>query len=339
MTRQRGFTLIELLIAVILIGIISIMLSPFFKMFMTAKEQSYREQQTFLNQKVSRALLMYAKQATALGTLPAPYSNAGTKNYNAPANTADATLLSYLLQLNVPATQINEDGTTAGNVRVFQRVTGLSQQVPFFFQSGPLVTLAYEFGAVYMSGCPHANANPSCNPNSALGIPGASPVMNSGNFTTWAPVNPDLGAITFSTLPLQKEMLVLTAKRTEKIRENLGDYFRTKMLAAAANDTTNWYPTGATSLGGLTPTALNNFCRDGWYDLSTATVLPQIGLSAAEYGITAWGGKIEYCRDYDPAVTGANTPPHYSAIRFHKNVSQGIAPDAAVGTNNIVLSL
>jgi hypothetical protein len=248
-----------------------------------------------------------------------------------------------LTQSGVNPSEINDDGTASKNVRVYQLVQGLTQQVPLYFRSGPLVTLTYDFGAIYLTTCPKGST--TCNPNSATGVPGDSQAISANNYTTWSTSGSDGRANFVSSLPIQKQMLATTVQRLDKVRDTLLSYLRTQQVTAAGGDTTNWYPNQdgkATpgSLSGANP-ATNQGCRDGWYDLSQAgvSVLPTVGLSAQEYGMTAWGGPIQYCRDYDPTGAGTpNAPPHYAAIRINVNVSAGLAPDGAVPGNNIVLT-
>jgi prepilin-type N-terminal cleavage/methylation domain-containing protein len=342
---QQGFTLLELVIAVTLLGLISISMAPVFKMFLAAKSQTYTENQAAINTRLSQGLLAHAREVSQLGQLPAPYTQAASRLYNAPYNPADVSDTAvgpYLVQTRVASQEINDDNTAAARVRVYQRLAGLTQDVPLYFQSGPAVRLTYDFGALYSTNCPRANTSPSCNVNPALGIPGASPVLTAANYLTWKTVSPDYPAVVFSTLQLQKDMLRLTATRLDKVRDGFASYFRAKVMSASASDSTNWYPkpsSGTPNMATLLPLT-NQGCRDGWYDLSSTDILTQIGLSTAELGKTAWGGTVEYCRDYDPAGTGAaNSPPHFAALRINKNVSAGGAPDAILPANgNIVLS-
>jgi hypothetical protein len=73
----------------------------------------------------------------------------------------------------------------------------------------------------------------------------------------------------------------------------------------------------------------------------SVNVLAQLGLGALEYGVTAWGGTIQYCRDYDlidsPTNANANAQPHYAALRINKSVSLGSIPDATA-INNVFIS-
>lgn len=348
---QRGFTLVELLIVVIVIGIVSIMMSPIYNDLITAQRSAYLEKHRLNNQLIGAALMSYAANSTQYGRLPAAYTGGGyTKTiYNPADGTAPGIALTQALtQTGVNPSEINDDGTTAQNVRAYQLVPGLTQQIPLYFQSGPLVTLTYDFGAIYLTACPKGAA--TCNPTAATGVPGSSVALTGANYASWAVTGTDGPAFFVSSMPIQKQMLATTTQRLDKVRDSLLGYLRAQQQTAGGGDTTNWYPneTGASALGsmaGATP-GINQDCRDGWYDLSNGAVLvlPAIGLAAEEFGRTAWGGSIEYCRDYTytPALPAlpkaAEAAPHFSAIRINANVTSGIAPDAVVPGNNIVLT-
>lgn len=337
--RERGFTLVELTISVLVVGILMVGLSPVFTSLVASQKRVYDAEAKWEDRAIGQAFLSYAATSTTLGTLPAGYTGSGyTRTIYNPSDSSAAglALAQVLAQSGVAANSINDDGTAAANVRVFQLVTGLTHQVPLYFQSGPVVTLTYQFGAIYMTSCPKSQA--SCNPNSATGVPGTSVALTGANYSTWKTSGTDLPHYPVSTLPLQKSMLVTTVQRLDKVRDKLLEYFRSAQITAAAGDATNWYPAGSTSLSGQTP-ATNQGCRDGWYSLRTTNVLDYVGLSPTEFGITAWGGPIEYCRDYDPTGTnGANTSPHYAALRIHGAVSTGVAPSSSVTGNNVVLT-
>lgn len=335
MKKQTGFTLLELTIVVAMIGIMVLALTPVWGMLAASQTQAYKEKHKQVNHLIGTALLNFASNSTTLGTLPSPYTGAGyTKTIYDPADTSTAgtDLRQALLQVNLSPSEINDDGTNGAKVRVYQRITGLSHNVPLFGQSGPLATLTYQYGAIYLTECRKNDA--TCNNAPA---PGASAELTAANYSTFTTTGTDLEPYFVSTLPIQKQMLTTTAQRLDKIRDAFLTYFRGQQVTAAANDATNWFPPTST-MGGANPST-NQGCRDGWYALSSGTILATIGLSTAEYSTTAWGGAIQYCRDYDPTGTsGANVAPHYGAIRINKNVSQGIAPDAAVIGNNIILT-
>ncbi|WP_186008291.1 type II secretion system protein [Xanthomonas arboricola] len=328
-----GFTLIELLIAVVVLGVMMMLLAPVLSSFITANANSYAEQAATDNQRIADALLAVARNE-GVGTLSAPYSGGGYSNtiYNSAATTAVAVALQQALaETGIAPRAVNDDGTTARNVRVFQRITGLTQSTPMYFRSGPLVTLTYDYGVVYLTACSLDSG--SC----GSGVPGASPALTSGNRNTWATVRPDLAPRFVSTLPVQTSMLTTTTRRLDRVRDALLSYYRGRQLTASATDTTNWFP--GSGLGGRAPSS-NMGCRDGWYQLDTANVLTLVGLSPNEFGLTSWGGRVEYCRDYDPTTSKAeNAPPHAAALRIRASVSTGAAPDPSVLANNVILTL
>ncbi len=342
---QRGFTLLEAAVAAMLLGIMSVMLSPTFRTLMTAKDQSYKERAALVNTKISQAMLDWAEQQSTSGMLPDPVNQrvAGGINYGPadPATAGTGTAYDYIIAQGVPASEVLVDSSAQQRVRVYQRTPDLFFTTPFYFQSGPQVTLRYQFGAVYQSTC---NKTGTCNGGSQIPS-GGSTVLDDTNYATWAPnLNLVRSPAVFSNLPLQKKMLAMTTERMDRVRDALTTFYRARVLSASASDTTNWYPaptgTGAANLSGNSP-ALNQGCYDGWYQLyaSNVNVLEQLGLSKEEFSRTAWGGLIEYCRDYDPLAGGANTAPHYAAIRIRKDVgaSNGLGGDS-LAANNIILS-
>lgn len=345
-SNQRGLTLVELAIAVSVVGVLGMILGPMINSWMTARAQAYQEKVKLDNQSVVTALLNFAANNTASGRLSAPYTGSGRTL--AVYDPADATapgiaLSTALTQTGLAPGEINDDNTTSKRVRVYQLVAGLTRAEPLYFRSGPVVTLTYDYGAIYMTDCPVATT--TCNPTPATGIPGSSVAITAGNFTNWTTAGTD-GPPTFvSSLPLQEQMLGGTAARLDKIRDTFTSYLRAQQVTASAGTATNWLPnqTGASAAGnktGQTP-GMNSGCRDGWYNLADPAVLalPTIGMAQAEFGVTAWGGAIEYCRDYDPTGTQLpDAPPHYGALRINANVSLGLAPDPAVPGNNIVLT-
>ena len=278
--------------------------------------------------------------SSATGRLPAPYTGGGsTKTIY---DTTNTDIGAALIQTGINTSEINDDGTSAKNVRVYQLLQDISQTVPLYFQSGPSVNILYDYGAIYLTACPKTTI--ACNPAPATGIPGSSTELTVGTMATWTTTGTDGTPTLISSMPIQKQMLATTSQRLDKVRDTLLGYFRAQQQIAAGGDTTNWFPnqSGAAAPGsktGQAPGGSQQGCRDGWYDLSSTTesVLSTVGLAYDEFGKTAWGGPIQYCRDYDPAVTAPNTTPHYAAIRINKNVTTGAAPTNTPG-DNIVLT-
>ncbi|WP_207002648.1 type II secretion system protein [Trinickia mobilis] len=337
-TTQKGFTLVEVIIVVAILGIVLRIIGPIIGQGLGLGQRAYLDSQTLANQTIASVLLDSARTQSTLGQLPAPYS--GNGYVSAVFNPTNSTLASAFQQAALSINQINDDGTNAQNVRVYQQASGLTMQMPMYFRSGPLITLTYQVGAVYSTTC--ALVGSGCNP-SGNGIPGFSSTLTAANAATWTPTLPDFGAQIFSTLQLQKSMLQTTVSRIDDVRNAFQNYFRERERLAAADDTTNWYPApngpGAPNLAGGNP-ASNQGCYDGWYNLSDATVnvLAQVGLDQARYGTTQWGATIQYCRDYNPLATGPNSIPHYGALRINTQVSNGVAPDTLNPANNVVLT-
>lgn len=340
--NSKGFSLLEMLFVIFILGIV-LQITDFGGIAKIAS-RSYSSKQEIINKNIANALLQHAKTNTALGQLPSPYT--GSSFISTVYDPANAQLAQLMRSANIAVAEINSDGTSAENVRVYQTVT-LTQSTPLYFQSGPLTTLTYQFGEIHMTACRKSDA--AC--NTALpDLPGSSAVLTSANYTTWATTSPDLKAELFSTLPMQKQMLAQTAQRLSDLRDRLSEHFRTKQLSAAADDTTNWHPypyaagvpgTPLPNKSGLDPlSAAGQDCRDGWYDLNAANIniLAQLGLSQTQFGTTAWGGAVEYCRDYDPANRGVNALPHFAALRINKSVSLGASPDASLESNNVFIT-
>lgn len=341
MHRQAGLTLVELLVSVMVMGVLSIAVAPLMNSYVASVRGSYAKRQEVVNQTIGVALMQFAQDATPLGTLPAPYTGGGYTStiHNAGDNSvAGQALKAALTQSGINPAEINDDNYPSKRLRAYQRVAGLTTQMPLYFQTGPLVTMTYQFGAIYTTACEKGTM--SCNPTAATGLPGASIALTAANHTTWSTSGSDQAVYFVSTLPLQKQMLANTAAKVDKIRDALMSYFRTQQTTASGGDTTNWWLPNPGTLSGATP-GTNQGCRDGWYDLSTnSSILPAAGLTPAVDGKTAWGARIEFCRDYDPAgAQSPNTVPHLAAIRFHSSVSLGLAPDAVVLGNNVVLTL
>lgn len=332
---QRGFTLVELIIALSIFGVISLAIAPVLNDMVVAQSSALRERGKLNDRGIAQALLQYAATQSATGTLPNPYTNAGGSIFSAPLDPANTALAQTIQQNQVSTMEANDDGRNAHNVRVYQLVTGLTQNVPLYAQSGPLATLTFQYGVVYATRC--AKADASCN---KAAWPRVSAQMTSANYTTWMPTEPDFGEAHVSSLPLQKQMLAVTAQRLDRLRDAFQSYFRGRQIVAASDDATNFYPNSTTSPATAVGSASSNQgCWYQWIDLYASDVFAMIGLTPAEHGATAWGGHVEYCRSFDGTGTSsADASPHNGALRLLKSMSGGGNPDSTTLSNNIILT-
>ncbi|MCF6783437.1 type II secretion system protein [Stutzerimonas stutzeri] len=334
---QQGFTLIELMITVSILGAIFAITGPIISSAFTMMEGAKRDEVLLNNQKLAAGMMSYARNSNG-GRLPPHYTGNGIRYglYN-PEGNADLSL--ELRNTGVPVNAINTDGSALENVKVYQVVSDLDYVMPFYGTTGAPVTLRYDVGSITQTLCAKSG---SCN----TGKPGASAVMSkaNNNVASWMPTPPDYGAVVFSTLPEQKEMLRLTVARVNRLSDRLTSEFYTRMRLASADSTSNFYPapsnSGAPNLSGRNP-GTNMGCHDGWYTLSATNVnvLAQMGMDRSEYGVTAWGGPIAYCRDYEPgaaSTVNAGKAPHYSALRLARNLSSA-ADTASLPENQVVI--
>lgn len=339
MKKQSGFTITELLVTVIVLGVVSAIIAPAFGSLMTAKENAYRSKQEHYNRLLGEGLLEYAQKYEQLGKLPAPYSQNGYNNalYNPVNPDNQEKILRDILRQKLGGEEANHDGTVAKNLRVYQVVRGIKVAMPLYFQSGPQVNITYDYGAIYLTNCLFANAE--CNKN----LPGDSEELTMGNVGIWKTTGGDGKAYLISSLPHQKKMLEHTTKRLDTVMDALRNYQKSKQSTIGGAN--NWFPNqlgvGMPGSANGKSVGTNQGCKDGWYKLSdkAVLVLSAVGLSQEEYGRTAWGGSIEYCRDYDPEeLNDSNDPPHYAAIRILLDVSLGEEPNPIATGENIVLT-
>lgn len=339
MIKAKGFTLIELLVVIVLVGVMASMIFALFPLIDFNQQRAYEEGAFEKNRSVALGILKHANETT--GRLPAPFTGVvdGTSYASAPVhpNAIDASSIAIrnnIQSLGVPTAQIFNDGKFSRNVRVYQRIEGLTTSLPIRGITGDTVIVTYDVGVVYQTNCPQELA---CN----TALPGSSIALTSSNYATWQPVLPDGQDFFISTLDFQKRLLDLTMDNIALLIRRVQNDYAYRAITSAPNDTTNFYyspnGTGAPNLSGTTNSLTNEGCYDGWYDLSASNVnvLERYGLNKSTFGRTAWGGRVEYCRDYDAINAGKNALPHSAAIRFNRNVTAGNSP--VVGSNIIIV--
>lgn len=336
-TIQSGFTLVELIISIVVLGVLIVAVAPMISNAFTFREAAVRDENTLQNRKLANAMVEFSRNREGInrGRLPAPVTTTTATNliknglFDPLSVTAESVELGVILRsTGIPFGQLNNDGAVVENARVYQRVSGLTYQMPLYSTTGPRVLLNYDYGVIYNTRCSRRStcytAAVAANP------PGDSAQLTSANISSWITEGEDYGPIAFSTLEDQKTLLRITAGRLNRLADRFVVDFHNKVRLAAADSTANFFVVnnGGLNLGDLDPAA-NMGCRDGWYNLSAANVdvLTQLGMDKTEHGVTAWGGLIGYCRDFDPAGTSThNAPPHYGALRIHRNTSSLVAP-------------
>jgi hypothetical protein len=336
--RERGMiTLFDLILAMVVFGVLSAIYSGQMGTAFAAFDIAQDEEQEALNKRLASVLLDYAATVSPIGKLPAPYTLGTTKN--AILDDADTELQALLVEARINPREANGDGTGKDYVRVYQRASDLTTNVPLYGATGPAITLTYQEAVILSTHCQRAD---TCNTTGTGGIPGFSGKFDSTNLTTYAVTDDDFGLARISTLSLQKHKLSRTVDNIDAIRTRLQELFRERQRQAAASDTSNFYPRQITTVAAAAVGPTTDCHNGGWYRLDNSDILKQIGLNPSEYGVNAWGGQIHYCPDYDALGTaGADAPPHFAALRILKTPSDGASPEIATGTHltkNIVIS-
>ncbi|MBE0362209.1 hypothetical protein PULV_a4020 [Pseudoalteromonas ulvae UL12] len=328
---QKGFTLAELVIVMIVIGIMSPALYSYFAAANAKSEQVYQLNVMSENLTIAQALRAFAGQENN-GLLPAPYTGGGYQN--APVDVANATLTEYLSRGNIGSDRFNDDGSTNQNVRYLELLNPKpTYQMPIVGNAAETVALVYDRGVLYQTACGLSDV---CND----GTPGTSAAYAA---VGWEVTGTDVAPVQISTLDIQQGLWRETWLRLSEVRTKIRNAFNAQVAASAAGDPTNFFfrPDLGTSpdLSGADP-ATNQGCRDGWYQLNSndVNVLQFYGLEPVSiYAETSWGGRVEYCPDYDPNDGGVDALPHIGAIRINRQVTTGNAPGGAIAGNLILV--
>lgn len=319
-SRQSGFTLVELLISVVILGILVTVISPIFSNALAFMEGAKRSEVQLNNQKLAAGMLSYA-QNIADGKLP-PQVGSNLPLY-AQANDL---LFLELSGTGVPPSQINSTGYGIDAVKRYQVVHDLEYTQPMFFSSGDTVTLFYDVGVIYQTkDCARESTCGTSPPSS-----GESPELDRNKIAEWDVKGGDYAPVMINTLALQKSMLRVTIGRLNRLSDRISSNFYAKARMAESSGVNHF--AGENS---ATPSTVGP-CWSGWENLSATNTLASIGLDSREFGRTAWGGSIEYCRDYKISG-GSEEPPFYAALRINKELRK-LNPVGSDDTKNVIVT-
>lgn len=325
--RQAGLTLVELLISVVILGVIMTIIGPIFSNALTFMGAAKKSEVQLNNQKLAAGMLSYARNKG--GRLP-PERGAGNKYtlYDTEVTAGDNyELYLELTGAGVAPNQINTTGYGIDAMKLYQKVGGLEYEQPLFFNTGDKIKLTYEVGVIYQSTCPELSA---C-ANSPFAA-GRTPKLTASTIASWDVVGDDYAPVMINTLAEQKTMLRVTLGRLNRLSDRISSNFYSKARISAS--------AGENHFAGVHDVILSsadNGCWVEWDKLSTTTTLESIGLDRGEYGVTAWGGGIEYCRDYKPMEAGGEAP-FYAALRINKDLSSGQQPSTSNPTTNVIVT-
>lgn len=342
MRRQvGGFTLIEMLISISIMGLLLTVMAGQFSKLTSLQRTAEKSTQAEINRTISEGMLNFASNNNN-GSLPDPFTGGiFFSGVTDPDDNGATSLVSLLLTEGVTVKNIVTNGKSAQAQRVYQKVSNIEKDVLVGGQIGPKATIQYDVGILYNTVCVMDDA--SCHPNSVTGIAGESDILTPDNLTTFVTTRPDYAPVIFSTYENEVRLVEETIEKINTLRDALKNLYSIKYLSGPPDPTINHFPfpdfTATADLSGQDP-SLNENCRDGWYNLlnPNVNILEQTGLNQQEFGVTAWGARIEYCRDYDiGGASGADQPPHNAAVRIHQEVSRALAPNASGG--NLVFGL
>lgn len=332
--KHHGFTLIEMLISIVVIGAVLAITSGLFAQTTSLERKTERLAQKDLSVRTARIIEAFA-DSELNGRLPSPLFEDEYYSTFVLDTESSSFITSEAFLRNMSVEQLANNGKASPQQRVYQVIRDLTFQTTTRGFAGPLVNLTYDIGVVYMSGCSISDI--TCHPNADTNIAGFSPLFTTDNAATFDVIEPDYGLARLSSLGIQRRLLKESMERIDDVQAALSAYFTARYLAAPPDPEINHYPGGTGVIGTRDPIA-NNGCAEDWIDLSGTTeagreVMYQIGLQSALRGKTAWGGPIQYCRDYMPDGIGtAGASPHNAALRIHRDVSTAASPTTAENT-------
>lgn len=318
--------MVELLISVVILGVMSVAVAMNFASLNSMFRFGQEERQYAISYNVANALIDHAR-SEGKGRLPDPVNFSGYRSAVTNTSINNNPMIDYLIANNVAPELALHDGSASQRVRVYQKFTRTTN-IPVEGFGGQTVQIQFDVGAVYHTNCMLGTA---CMTSGSR--PGDSANFQESTFNSWATSGEDGAAVTFSTQHIQASLWRRTHDRLMEARNALADLKTSRMFQADADSvlTENFNPVPSSHSENSSRT---DNCWHGWLRLDTATsVLQQVGLSPQLYGLTPWGGQIQYCANYDPSNSGRTTPPYNAALRVHRNVTSGTTPNNTSSNN------
>lgn len=325
----QGFSLIEVLLALAILSVLATASSG----LVNDIAAFYRVERELVNDTELRAIAdAHIKYAAihSKGELLAPYTNA--ECYSCALDTSKAQLVSYFEnRAQRTAAASNYDTTSVNNARGYM-LDPTTYQANLNLPSAINLVIEYTAGVIVQTNCPQGSA---CNANESW----KTPVYTQSD---WEPNTSIIKAVPFNNLEALQGLASSSIERVTLVQQKIREYKHELVLANNADVDVNFLPVSThpstPDYSGSDPT-VNGGCINGWYDLSSSNVnvLAIVGIEGS-YGLTLFGGAVEYCSDFDLTAVDASTAdlaPHIGALRINRFISRGLSPD--VSNNNNIL--
>ncbi|MDI4652605.1 MULTISPECIES: prepilin-type N-terminal cleavage/methylation domain-containing protein [Pseudoalteromonas] len=330
--NNHGFTLVEMLLSLAILAIAATASAGLSNQI----AGYYRIERDLENDSELRAIADAHIKFAAIhnnGQLLSSYTEDDC--YSCAIDTSNVELVNYVeSHTQRTASASNYDSSSIKNVRGLM-LDATTYQATLNLPSAINLVLEFRAGVVVQTNCPQGS---TCNTGESWKTPAYTQ-------TGWAPNSVIDKAIPFNNLEVLQGLASSSVERVTLVQQKIREYKHELVLANNADVDTNFLPVSThpstPDYSGSDPT-VNGGCINGWYDLSSANVnvLSIVGLEAS-YGLTLFGGAVEYCADFDLTAVDASTAdtaPHVGALRINRFISRGASPDMS-NNNNILFPI
>ncbi|RZD19631.1 prepilin-type N-terminal cleavage/methylation domain-containing protein [Pseudoalteromonas sp. MEBiC 03485] len=327
--QSHGFSLIEVLVAITILAIAASASSGLINQI----AGFYKIERDLENDTELRAIAdAHVKYASVhnSGAILSAFTEGDC--YSCAIDTTNAALVNYVESRTQRTAKIsNYDSSSVKNVRGLM-LDATTYQASLNLPSAINLILEYRAAVVVQTNCPKSS---TCDTDESWKTPAYTQ-------TGWVPNSTIEKAVPFNNLEILQGLASSSVERVILVQQKIREYKHELVLANNADVNINFLPVSThpstPDYTGSDPT-VNGGCINGWYDLGSANVnvLSIVGLEAS-YGLTLFGGSIEYCADFDLTAVDASTAdtaPHVGALRINRFISRGASPD--VSNNNNIL--